>query len=240
MKSNGAGRKDKYNQLSVPAPCHVGMIMDGNRRWAKKHLLPRAAGHRAGAKNVVPVVSCAFDCGVKIVTLYVFSTENAGRPEDEVSSLIDLIRDQAKPMAEKLFEIGARVMYSGDRSYFPDDVREIMSEVESHSSAPDAPIVNMCMNYSGRSEIVRACALAAESGAITKEAIERNLYTADIPDPDMIVRTGGEKRLSNFLLYQAAYSELFFTDTLWPDFDAKELKSMFEEYSHRTRRFGKV
>ena len=213
--------------------------MDGNRRWAKGRLLPRAAGHRAGAKNVVPIVGCAFDCGVKIVTLYVFSAENAGRSEDEVSALIDLIRDQAEPMAKKLLEIGARVCYSGDRSYFPQDVRDIMDDVESRNTDSNAPLVNMAMNYSGRAEIVRACALAAERGSITQEAIESNLYTAGLPDPDMIIRTGGEKRLSNFLLYQAAYSELFFTDTLWPDFGKKELKSMFEEFSHRTRRFGK-
>lgn len=223
----------------VTAPYHIAMIMDGNRRWAAKRMLPRAAGHRAGAKNVVPVVGYAFDCGAKIVTLYVFSTENTGRTEEEVNSLIDLIRDQAWPMAEKLFECGARVRYSGDRSYFPQDVQDIMNEVESHPAADDAPIVNMAVNYSGRAEIVRACTLAAKSGEITQESIERNLYTAGLPDPDMIIRTGGEKRLSNFLLYQAAYSELFFTDTLWPDFGANELGSMFEQYSHRTRRFGK-
>ncbi|MDE7406345.1 MAG: di-trans,poly-cis-decaprenylcistransferase [Clostridiales bacterium] len=233
MKSN----KKEPTVLSVPT--HVGMIMDGNRRWARKRLLPSAAGHRAGAKNVVPIVSCAFDCGVKIVTLYVFSTENAGRSEDEVAALMDLIRERGKPMADKLIEIGARVCYSGDRSYFPQDIRDMMDEVESRNTNPDAPLVNMAMNYSGRAEIARACALAAQSGIITQEAIERNLYTAGLPDPDMIIRTGGEKRLSNFLLYQAAYSELFFTDTLWPDFNTNELKSMFEEYSHRTRRIGK-
>ncbi|MCH5154186.1 MAG: di-trans,poly-cis-decaprenylcistransferase [Clostridiales bacterium] len=231
--------KSKKESVTVTAPCHVGMIMDGNRRWAKKRLLPRAAGHLSGANNVVPIVDCAFNCGAKIVTLYVFSTENAGRAEDEVASLIDLIRERAEPMAKKLFEIGARVKYSGDRSYFPQDVQDIMADVESHGASEDAPIVNMAMNYSGRAELVRACRLAAESGSITQETIEQNLYTAGLPDPDMIIRTGGEKRLSNFLLYQAAYSELFFTDTLWPDFTVKELKSMFEEYSHRTRRFGK-
>lgn len=233
MKSN------KKAQPTPSAPSHIGIIMDGNRRWARKRLLPRVAGHRAGAKNVVPIVSCAFDCGVKIVTLYVFSTENAGRSEEEVAALIDLIRDQAKPMADKLIEIGARVSYAGDRSYFPQDVRDTMDEVERRNTNPDAPLVNLAMNYSGRSEIARACALAAQSGSVTQESIERNLYTAGLPDPDMIIRTGGEKRLSNFLLYQAAYSELFFTDTLWPDFDSTELKSMFEEYSHRTRRIGR-
>lgn len=233
MKSN------KKEQPILSAPTHIGMIMDGNRRWARKRLLPSAAGHRAGAKNVVPIVSCAFDYGVKIVTLYVFSTENAKRSEDEVAALIDLIRERGKPMADKLIEIGARVCYSGDRSYFPQDVRDMMDEVESRNTNPDAPLVNMAMNYSGRAEIVRACALAAQSGDVSQESIERNLYTAGLPDPDMIIRTGGEKRLSNFLLYQAAYSELFFTDTLWPDFDTDELKSMFEEYSHRTRRIGR-
>lgn len=240
MKSNESAKKKREKApKQVTAPCHVGMIMDGNRRWANKHLLPKAAGHRAGAKNVVPVVDWAFKCGAKIVTLYVFSTENAGRTEDEVNALIDLIRDQARPMAEKLFEIGARVKYAGDRSYFPQDIQDIMNDVESHNTNPDAPLVNMAVNYSGRLEIVRACLLASASGEITQESIERNLYTAGLPDPDMIIRTGGEKRLSNFLLYQAAYSELFFTDTLWPDFSPKELSSMFEEYSHRTRRIGR-
>ena len=240
MKSNSGGKKRGKKSDIIPAPCHVAMIMDGNRRWAAKRLLPRAAGHRAGANNVVPVVEHAFKCGAKVVTLFVFSTENAGRAADEVNSLIDLIRDQSGPMAEKLFQIGARVKYAGDRSYFPQDIQDIMNDVEAHESAPDAPVVNMAINYSGRSEILRACALAAQSGDVTKEAIECNLYTAGLPDPDMIIRTGGEKRLSNFLLYQAAYSELFFTDTLWPDFGPSELNSMFEEYSHRTRRFGKA
>ncbi len=213
--------------------------MDGNRRWAKKRLLPSAAGHRAGGKNIVPVVKYALSYGVKVVSLYVFSTENAGRSEAEVNALIDLIRKQSGPMAEELFKMGARVMYSGDRTYFPDDVQKIMADVEKQITAPDAPIVNLAMNYSGRSEILHACKLAAEIGDVTAKSIESALYTATIPDPDMIIRTGGEKRLSNFMLYQAAYSELFFTDTLWPDFDGKELSAMFVEFSHRTRRFGK-
>ena len=218
---------------------HVGIIMDGNRRWAKKRLLPSAAGHRAGGKNIVPIVKCALDCGVKVVSLYVFSTENAGRSESEVNALIDLIRKQAGPMADELFKMGARVMYSGDRTYFPDDVQKIMANVERQITSPDAPVVNLAMNYSGRSEILRACKLAAECGDVTTESIERGLYTAGISDPDMIIRTGGEKRLSNFMLYQAAYSELFFTDTLWPDFDGKELLAMLDEFAHRSRRFGR-
>lgn len=239
MKSDAVNKRlGKETDVSVPR--HIGIIMDGNRRWAAKRLLPRAVGHKTGAGNVVPIVGCAFDCGIKAVTLYVFSTENKGRSQEEVDSLINIIREQAKPMAQKLIERGARVIYSGDRSFFPDDVCEIMSDVEKLNITSDAPIVNMAMNYSGRAEIVNACKLAAASGEITAETIESKLYTAELPELDMIIRTGGEKRLSNFLLYQAAYSELFFTDTLWPDFDTAELKRMFDEYAHRTRRFGKA
>lgn len=233
-------KSDKTTVSRSNVPRHIGIIMDGNGRWATKRLLPRVAGHRAGVKNITPVVSCALEYGVRCVTLYAFSTENKGRPEDEVKSLIDLIRKQLKPMTRELIERGARVMFSGDRTYFPADVCEIMSEVENENTNSDAQIVNIALNYSGRSEIVRACAIAAERGQITEEGIESALYTAAMPELDMIIRTGGEKRLSNFLLYQAAYSELFFTDTLWPDFDPKELTVMLEEFGRRTRRYGKV
>ncbi len=214
--------------------------MDGNGRWATKRLLPRVAGHRAGVKNITPVVSCALEYGVGCVTLFAFSTENKERPKDEVDSLIDLIRKRLKPMTRELIERGARVMFSGAREYFPSDVQGIMADVENENTDPNAQIVNIAINYSGRSEIIRACKIAAEKGDISANGIERELYTYGIPDPDMIIRTGGEKRLSNFLLYQAAYSELFFTDTLWPDFGESELSAMFEEYATRSRRFGRV
>lgn len=214
--------------------------MDGNGRWATKRLLPRVAGHRAGVKNITPVVAYALECGVQCVTLYAFSAENKGRPEDEVNALVDLIRKRLKPMTRELIERGARVVFSGDRTYFPDDVVKIMSDVENENTDENAQVVNIALNYSGRSEIVRACAIAAERGEITESAIENALYTASMPELDMIIRTGGEKRLSNFLLYQAAYSELFFTDTLWPDFDEKELAKMLEEFGHRTRKYGKL
>lgn len=214
--------------------------MDGNGRWASKRLLPRSAGHRAGVKNITKIVSAAFDSGVDCVTLYAFSTENAFRPESEVSALVDLIRKQLKPMTRELIAKGARVVFSGELSYFPSDVCEIMNEIAAENADGTAQVVNIALNYSGRTEIVRAATLAAESGKVTAESFERNLYTDGLPELDMIVRTGGEKRLSNFLLYQAAYSELFFTDTLWPDFGKSELLSMLAEFNHRQRKFGKV
>ena len=234
MKSN----IDKQGGLPN-IPRHIGIIMDGNGRWATRRHLPRSSGHRAGVKNIEPVLKCLLNAGVDCVTLYAFSTENKDRPKDEVDTLVDLIRKRLKPMMRKVIDKGARIMFSGERDYFPDDVQSIMHEVES-ANLDAGKIVNIALNYSGRAEIVRACMLAAQKGEITKQAIESELYTASLPDVDMIIRTGGEKRLSNFLLYQAAYSELFFTDTLWPDFEENELNSMLKEFSGRTRRFGKV
>lgn len=233
MKSNASSG-------NVNIPRHVGIIMDGNGRWASKRLLPRTAGHRAGVKNITEIISVAFGYGVRYVTLYVFSAENAGRPESEVSALIELMRKQLKPMTRELTVKGARVVFSGDLSYFPDDVRKIMTDIANENVDITAQTVNLAVNYSGRAEIVRAAALAAESGVVTAESIEKNLYSYGFPELDLIIRTGGEKRLSNFMLYQSAYSELFFTDTLWPDFGKDELLSIFDRYSRRSRKFGKL
>ncbi|MBD5132270.1 MAG: di-trans,poly-cis-decaprenylcistransferase [Clostridiales bacterium] len=237
---NETPAEERSNGAAKNIPRHIGIIMDGNRRWATKRLLPRVAGHKAGVKNITAVVGSALERGVDCVTLYALSTENKGRPKDEVDALVDLIRKKLKSMTRELIERGARITFSGDRSYFPDDVQQIMQDVESENTDTSAQVVNIALNYSGRSEIVRAAKLAAEKGEITEESIAHELYTAELPELDMIVRTGGEKRLSNFLLYQAAYSELFFTDTLWPDFDGKELNEMIDEFSHRSRRFGKL
>ncbi len=221
-------------------PAHIGIIMDGNGRWATRRLLPRTAGHRAGVKNIVPVVTAAFDRGVSVVTLYAFSTENKGRAKDEVDGLIDLIRKQMRPMTRDLIARGSRVGFIGDIEYFPSDVQNILCEIAAENShIENAQIVNIALNYGGREEIARAARLASESGEVTRARIERYLYTADTPPLDMIIRTGGEKRLSNFLLYQAAYAELFFSDTLWPDFNENELTGILDEFAHRQRRFGK-
>ncbi|MCI9404407.1 MAG: di-trans,poly-cis-decaprenylcistransferase [Clostridia bacterium] len=221
-------------------PRHIGIIMDGNGRWATKRLLPRSAGHRAGVKNITPVVTAALEAGVQCVSLYAFSAENKDRPKDEVDQLIDIIRKHIKPMTRGLIERGARVTFSGDTTYFPPDVQQQLADIVGENTDKTAQTVNILLNYSGRSELARAARLAAKSGEVTEAAIEANLYTAELPELDMIIRTGGEKRLSNFLLYQAAYSELFFTDTLWPDFDKSELKELIAEFGHRTRRFGRV
>ena len=214
--------------------------MDGNRRWAKSKHRPGVFGHSAGVKNIVSVVSTAFDYGVDAVTLYAFSSENKGREASEVNALVDLIRTQLRPMTRPLIMRGSRVMFSGDDSYFPADVREIMKSIADENTDVNAQTVNIALNYGSRDEIVRAARLAAERGEITAQSFESGLYTSDLPELDMIIRTGGEKRLSNFLMYQAAYSELFFTDTLWPDFGENELLSLFDEFNHRTRRFGKL
>lgn len=221
-------------------PRHIGIIMDGNGRWATKRLLPRSAGHRAGVKNITPVVTAALEAGVQCVSLYAFSAENKDRPKDEVDQLIDIIRKHIKPMTRGLIERGARVAFSGDTTYFPPDVQQQLADIVGENTDKTAQTVNILLNYGGRSELARAARLAAKSGEVTEAAIEANLYTAELPELDMIIRTGGEKRLSNFLLYQAAYSELFFTDTLWPDFDKSELKELIDEFGHRTRRFGRV
>lgn len=211
--------------------------MDGNRRWATRHLLPRVAGHGVGVKNIKPIVKAAIDYGVQSVTLYAFSSENKGRAKDEVDSLIDLIRKHLLPLSKEVLALGARVNFFGDLSYFPDDVQKIIDGIYKEGEGLKKS-VNIALNYSGRSEIIRAARLAAAEGELSESSFERHLYTVNTPELDMIIRTGGEKRLSNFLLYQAAYSELFFTDTLWPDFGKDELISILNEYSHRTRRFG--
>lgn len=236
MKSDASAERNTARVL----PQHIGIIMDGNGRWATKRLLPRSAGHRAGVKNITPIVAHAFEAGVKCVTLYAFSTENKYRPKNEVDGLVDLIRKQLKPMTRDLIARGARIMFSGDREYFPSDVQAVMREVENEITDPSARTVNIALNYSGRAEIVRACEICAKKGEITEQSISDAMYTAGLPELDMIVRTGGEKRLSNFLLFQSAYSELFFSDSLWPEFSVKEFDAMLDEYSHRTRKFGKV
>lgn len=230
----------KYNDADKLTPRHIGIIMDGNGRWATARRLPRGVGHKAGVNNIPDVVSAAFDHGVKCVTLYAFSTENDARPKSEVEGLIDLIRKRLKSMTRQLISDGARIVFSGDESYFPDDVQAIMNEIRAENVNPDSNTVNIALYYSGRAEIINAARQAAASGTIDAESFERHLYTHGLPDLDMIIRTGGQKRLSNFLLYQAAYSELFFTDTLWPDFSAEELDSLIDEFMHRTRNFGKV
>ncbi len=228
-------------------PVHIGIIMDGNGRWAQSRGLPRAAGHKEGAEVFNRITKHCRKIGIKYVTYYAFSTENWKRPADEVNALMKLF-EQYLGTAEQYSKDNVRLMFIGDKSRFPEKLRLKMEELEKKSENFDAMTVIMAMNYGGRDDIVRAAARAAalvRDRSITPEQIDESLissliYTGGIPDPDMIIRPGGEKRLSNFLTWQSAYSELYFTDVLWPDFTAKELDKALEEFAHRGRRFGGV
>lgn len=232
--------KSDIVEFANPMPRHVAVIMDGNGRWATKRGLARKFGHRAGVKTLMKIASHAFSVGIEYVTIYAFSTENKYRPKDEVDALVDLIRKNFATVFSELIENGVKLRVLGDRGYFPKDVVEILDSVESDSVGGKNGVLNVALNYGGRSEIVRAASLLASSGEdFTETNFQKYLYTADQPDPDVIIRTGGEKRLSNFLLYQAAYSEWLFTDTFWPDFSAKEFDALVREYRLRPRRYGK-
>ena len=222
-------------------PVNVGIIMDGNGRWAKKRLLPRSAGHDAGMKRIVKLVRHAREAGIKYLTLYALSTENLSRPQEELDGLFALFRKYFEVYAPKLLSENAAVRTIGDISALPQDVAEKIAQVCSRSPRdPDFTVV-FAVNYGSRAEIVRAANFAAElGGKMTEEGFARLLYTSDIPDPDLIIRTGGEIRLSNFMLWQAAYAELYFTDVLFPDFTDKNFDRALKEFAGRTRRFGKV
>lgn len=232
---------------SEKLPVHIGIIMDGNGRWAQKRGLPRAVGHKEGAEVFNRITKYCKKIGIKYVTYYAFSTENWKRPADEVNALMKLF-EQYLGTAEQYAKDNVRLVFIGDKSRFPEKLRLKMEELEKKSENFDAMTVIMAMNYGGRDDIVRAAARAAalvRDRSITPEQIDDSLissliYTGGIPDPDMIIRPGGEMRLSNFLTWQSAYSELYFTDVLWPDFTAKELDKALEEFAHRGRRFGGV
>ncbi len=226
---------------SNTVPVHVAVIMDGNGRWAKSRLLPRKMGHREGVKTLIRIAEHAFKSGISYLTVYAFSTENKLRPQDEIDALIDLIRKNFSTTFKRLVNNGIRVSILGDKSYFPNDVIEIMNVIEEESASGKNGTLNVALNYGGRSDVINAARLLSESGAeFNEENFARKLYTGGQPDPDILIRTGGEKRLSNFLLYQCAYTELFFSDTLWPDFTEKEFDEIIAQFSTRNRRYGKV
>lgn len=232
-------------------PEHIGIIMDGNGRWAQKRGLPRYKGHVEGAKTFRRIGEFAADIGVRNMTFYAFSTENWKRPKEEVAAIMDLFRDYLnEAMARKAEdeEKGIRINFIGDRSGIPRDVQMLMKKVERVGLNKDKVILNLAVNYGGRQELVHSVRLLAEEvkkgrlkpGDITEESIEAHLYTAGVPDPDLIIRPSGEQRLSNFLLWQSAYSEFWFSDVLWPDFSEENLVEALRAYEHRNRRFGGV
>lgn len=222
-------------------PAHVGLIMDGNGRWAKKRLMPRSFGHKAGMNAMIELADAAADMGIKYLTVYTLSTENFARPAEELEGLFNLIRGYFTSNVKKLYKRGAAVKVIGDLSVLPQDVQALLQDGENGSPKGASFTLVFAINYGARTEILRTVNKAAESGKKLDFAqFESLLYTSGIPDPDLIIRTGGEKRLSNFLMYQAAYAELYFTDVLFPDFDKKEFEKAVEEYSRRERRFGKL
>ena len=231
-------------------PQHVAIILDGNGRWAKSKGMPRNYGHAQGSKNVERICEEAWRLGIKYLTVYAFSTENWNRPQDEVDALMNLFRSYLKEAAETMFERGVAVRVLGDLTVLPEDIRAQIAEVDEIADrlGPDAATASLCINYGGRDEIknaVRAIAQRVKNGElapedITEDTITANLYTAHMPDPDLIIRPSGEIRTSNFLLWQSAYSEYYFTDVLWPDFKTTDLDAAIDNFNNRNRRFGGV
>ena len=223
---------------TASVPRHVAIIMDGNGRWAKARGLPRAAGHRAGAEAARAVLRAAGEAGVECLTLYAFSSENWRRPAQEISDLTGLLRFYLQRELNSLHKEGIRLKILGDHTAFePDDARLVDKAVE-RTAANRRMTLAIALNYGSRGELVRAARTAAAEGEISEESIERALDTHDLPPLDLVIRTSGEHRLSNFLLWQAAYAELLFVDTLWPDFDGDALRAALADYAKRERRYG--
>ena len=230
----------------APPPHHVAIIMDGNGRWARARGLPRTAGHRRGAEALRTVVRAAVEAGIAYLTLYGFSSENWKRPRGEVSDLMGLLRYHLRSEIAELHENGVCVKIIGERHRFAPDIVRLIEEAERRTSANTGLTLSVALSYGGREEIVSAArrlAAAAEAGSLTVEAIDEDmftgqLYTCGVPDPDLLIRTSGEQRISNFLLWQLAYTELVFVDTLWPDFGKEEFDAAIREFHGRERRYG--
>ena len=227
-------------------PTHVAIIMDGNGRWAKMRGKARPEGHIAGVESVRKVIKAAVAEGIKYLTLYTFSTENWGRPQEEVEALMQLFCRSVTNETPELVKEGVRVRFIGRRDRFSEEVRERLLHIEQSTAVGDKLTLVLAFDYSSRDEIMRATRELAErvakgelqSGDITEQSISESLYTADMPDPDFIIRTSGECRLSNFLLWQASYAEMYFPQTLWPDFREEEFDRAMEVYAERDRRYG--
>ncbi|MFY8094150.1 MAG: isoprenyl transferase [Niveispirillum sp.] len=230
-----------------PPPAHIAIIMDGNGRWATARGLPRTAGHKKGVDAVRHAIEGARELGVRYLTLYSFSTENWSRPEDEVSTLMQLLRFYLRGEIAKLHKNGIRLRVIGDRSRLSSDIQALIANSEALTAGNTDMTLVLALSYGGRQELVDAARRLAQAvergemtpGDITPDAFARELSTGgDIPDPDLMIRTSGEKRISNFLLWQLAYAELVFLDTLWPDFTRRDLESAIQEFHRRDRRFG--
>lgn len=232
---------------AVPVPRHLAIIMDGNHRWARSRGLPGSAGHRAGARIVRPVAEQAAELGIEVLTLFAFSTENWRRPRREVSLLLELMKRMLREDVDELDRNGIEIRIIGDRSRFSPEIRKLMQMAEDRTRGNRRMTLMIAANYGGRWDIVNACrdlARRAADGELDPETIDEGMVAratalADVPPPDLCIRTGGDCRISNFLLWQLAYAELYFTETFWPDFDGAALRDAIESYACRQRRFGR-
>jgi undecaprenyl diphosphate synthase len=230
--------------LGLAIPNHVAIIMDGNGRWAARRGLPRVAGHERGTDNIRPITFAAGELGIKYLTLWAFSTENWRRPADEIEGIMRILGEVIERETEELHRQGAQLRHIGSLDGLDPELRQAVLDAIELTRNNDKLVLTLAFNYGGRQEIMHAIQSIVASGIrpeeITDEVISRHLYTRDIPDPDLVIRTSGEYRMSNFLLWQAAYAELFFSPVLWPDFGPDELKEAVRDYGRRERRFGHV
>lgn len=241
-------RNSNDDNAAAAMPRHIAIIMDGNGRWARKRGLPRKLGHSAGAEAFRTISRYCDKLGVEQLTVFAFSTENWKRPDDEVEGIMNLLRKYLKDSCAQLAAENVRLRFLGDIEVLPQDIQELIEQNKTISDKCDGIIVNICVNYGGRLDIVRAAQKLAqkvkdgelEPSEITEEMLSRNLWTKGLPDPDLLIRTGAESRISNFLLWQSAYSELYFTETLFPDFSPDKLDEAIKWFSGRKRRYGGV
>lgn len=233
----------KKSNIERVLPTHIAIIMDGNGRWAKKRSLPRTAGHAAGSKNFKDIARYCNKIGLKYLTVYAFSTENWKRPKEEVDNIMKIFKDYLED-AKNFKDENIMVRFIGDRSVLNPDIIRLMKEAEDASADATGLKLNIAINYGGRDEIVHAVKDIVKSGIsaddITEQTISEHLYTAGQPDPDFIIRPSGEYRLSNYLIWQSAYAEYWFSDILWPDFKPKDLERAIDDFNKRNRRFGGV
>ncbi len=234
------GKKKTENRV---LPTHIGIIMDGNGRWAKKHHLPRTAGHVSGSSNFKTIARYCNKIGLKYLTVYAFSTENWKRPDEEVKNLMNILRDYLKD-AKNFKDENIKVKFIGNLSALDKDIQDLIEYNERESANATGMQLNIALNYGGRDEIANAVKQIISEGIpadmITEQTVSDHLYTKGIPDPDFIIRPSGEYRLSNFMIWQSAYAEYWFSDILWPDFSPKHLEQAIDDYNHRNRRFGGV
>ncbi|MBL6723185.1 MAG: di-trans,poly-cis-decaprenylcistransferase [Candidatus Margulisbacteria bacterium] len=223
-------------------PHHIAIIMDGNGRWAKQRFLPRNLGHRQGQKQLKATLKDCVTLGIKVLSVYVFSTENWRRPEDEVSFLLSFLKASIQDEINELNNEGVRLRFLGDLTQFDNELMELIQSSESLTSTNDVIQLNVMLNYGARRELINAMKSMVQGGVdmanVDEDAMAHHLYTTGIPDPDILIRTGGDIRISNFMLWQCAYSELFFLDTFWPDFNMQALCEVVAAFQKRDRRFG--